>query len=311
MNEIRRALLDALAAGPATGPELAERLGVSRTAVWKHVEALRSVGFTVEGTDGGYVVTDVPAYGAEAVAYGLDAPYDVEYHATLPSTNDRARERAAAGAEDLVVLADEQTGGRGRLAREWVAPPGGVWASLLVRPDRPPAHVPLFTLTAAVATVRAVRETGVAAEIKWPNDLLVTVDGEPRKLAGVLTEMEGEADRVSWLVVGIGVNANVDATTLPPEATSLRGLLGRDVDRRVFVQRVVEEFHALRRDPDAVLPAWRAAAATLGRRVRVQTQTGVVEGEAVDVRFPGALVVRTDEGEQTVHAGDCEHLRPA
>jgi BirA family biotin operon repressor/biotin-[acetyl-CoA-carboxylase] ligase len=123
--------------------------------------------------------------------------------------------------------------------------------------------------------------------------------------------MEGEADRVSWLVVGIGVNANVDATTLPPEATSLRGLLGRDVDRRVFVQRVVEEFHALRRDPDAVLPAWRAAAATLDRRVRIQTQTGVVEGEAVDVRFPGALVVRTDEGEQTVHAGDCEHLRPA
>jgi BirA family biotin operon repressor/biotin-[acetyl-CoA-carboxylase] ligase len=311
MNETRQALLDALAAGPATGPELAERLGVSRTAVWKHVEALRSVGFTVESTDEGYVVTDLPAYGAEAVAYGLNAPYDVEYYATLPSTNDRARERAAAGAEDLVVLADEQTGGRGRLAREWVAPPGGVWASLLVRPDRPPAHVPLFTLTAAVATVRAVRETGVAAEIKWPNDLLVTVDGEPRKLAGVLTEMEGEADRVSWLVVGIGVNANVDATTLPPEATSLRAVLGHDVDRRVFVQRVVEEFHALRRDPDAVLPAWRAAAATLGRRVRVQTQTGVVEGVAVDVRFPGALVVRTDEGEQTVHAGDCEHLRPA
>jgi BirA family biotin operon repressor/biotin-[acetyl-CoA-carboxylase] ligase len=311
MNETRRALLAVLHEGPATGPVLAERLGVSRAAVWKHVEALRDAGFRIEGTDEGYVVRSVPEYGAAAVAYGLDAPYDVEFHETLGSTNDRGRERAGDGASDLVVLAEEQTGSRGRLSRDWVAPRGGVWMSLVLRPDRPPAHLPLFTLAAAVATVRALRASGVEATIKWPNDVLVQVDGETAKLAGILTEMEGEADRVAWLVVGIGLNANVDAAALPAGATSVRAVLGRDVNRRELVQRILREFHALGGDADAVLPAWRSLSSTLGARVRVETPAGTVEGDAVDVTFPGALVVRTDDGEVTVHAGDCEHLRPA
>ncbi|WP_224335064.1 biotin--[acetyl-CoA-carboxylase] ligase [Haloprofundus halobius] len=322
MSDTRRVVLDALADGTVSGPALAERLGVSRAAVWKQIEALRDEGFTVESTDVGYQVTDVPEYGGSAVAFGLNAPVSVEYHDSLGSTNDRGRELAAAGAADVAVLADEQVGGRGRLSREWTAPSGGVWLSLVLRPSRPPAHVPLFTLAAAVATTRAAREAGVPAEIKWPNDVLVPGGDDEgdrgdegdalgrggRKLAGILTEMEGEADRVSWLVVGIGVNANIDAASLPPEATSVREEAG-DVERRLFVQRLVEEFYALRENADAVLPAWREHSATLGQRVRVETPGGVVVGEAVDVVHPGALVVATDDGEVTVHAGDCEHLR--
>jgi BirA family biotin operon repressor/biotin-[acetyl-CoA-carboxylase] ligase len=308
MTDTRRALLDALAAGPVPGPALADRLGVSRAAVWKHVEALRDAGFEIEAGTDGYAVTAVPDYGAEAVAFGLDAPYAVEYHDTLPSTNDRARDLAAEGATDRLVVAGEQTGGRGRLDRAWSSPRGGVWASLLLRPDRPPAHAPAFTLAAAVAVARACREAGVDAGIKWPNDVLTA--GDERKLAGVLTEMEGEADRVSWLVVGVGANVEVDADALPPEATSVRAAVG-DADRRRFCQRVVEAFHELRADPEAVLPAWREHALTLGREVRVETADGSIEGEAVDVRFPGSLVVRTADGERTVHAGDCAHLRPA
>lgn len=318
MNDTRRALLSALSDGPVAGPELAERLGVSRAAVWKQVESLREDGFGVESGDDGYRVTDVPEYGESAVAFGLDAPFEVEYHDSLGSTNDRGRELAVSGASNVAVVANEQTGGRGRLEREWTAPSGGVWVSLLVRPDHPPAHVPAFTLAAAVATTRAAREAGVDAHIKWPNDVLVgDVDDDDaaetggrggRKLAGILTEMEGEADRVSWVVVGIGVNANVDAADLPPGATSIRAEAG-DVSRRAFVQRLVEEFHALSEDIEAVLPAWREYSSTLGRRVRVETPGGTVEGEAIDVRFPGALVVRTDDGENVVHAGDCEHLR--
>jgi BirA family biotin operon repressor/biotin-[acetyl-CoA-carboxylase] ligase len=335
----RRALLDALADGPVAGPAFADRHGVSRAAVWKQVEALRGEGFDITSDDDGYRVAGVPDYGASAVEFGLEVPYAVEYHDSLPSTNDRARELSGeladpdarpAGAEALVVLADEQTGGRGRLSRAWSAPSGGVWCSVLCWPERPPAHAPLFTLAAAVATTRACREAGVDAGIKWPNDVLVAGDGSEssgvgaavretgseapsrggQKLAGILTEMEGEADRVSWLVVGVGVNANVDAAALPPGATSVREQVG-DVDRRSFVQRLLEEFAALRDDPDAVLPAWRDLSLTLGRRVRVETPGGVVEGEAVDVTFPGALVVETDEGRTTVHAGDCEHLRTA
>ncbi|MFK8213351.1 biotin--[acetyl-CoA-carboxylase] ligase [Haloferax volcanii] len=363
MSDTRRALLDALAAGPVSGPDLADRLGVSRAAVWKHVESLRDEGFGVESAGDGYVVTDVPEYGGPAIEYGLDADYDVEFHETLDSSNDRARELAAEGASDVVVVARKQTASRGRKNREWSAPDGGVWMSLLVRPDEPPAYAPLYTLAMAVAVCDAAREAGVDASIKWPNDVIVSeandnpsgasasdgvlvnevsdnssdspesdvvatseasgssksdtpvdtdapADRGYRKLCGILTEMEGEADRVSWLVIGPGINVNLDPAALPAGATSVAAEAG-PVERRAFVQRVLERFDELRGDLDAVLPAWRERADTLGRRVRVHTASGVIEGDAVDIEDPGTLVVSTDAGEKRVHAGDCEHLRPA
>ncbi|WP_254768307.1 biotin--[acetyl-CoA-carboxylase] ligase [Salinilacihabitans rarus] len=311
MNDTRRAILEALADGPVAGPALAADLGVSRAAVWKHVEALREADFEVESGADGYELVDATAYSAPAIEFGLDAPFSVEFHESIGSTNDRARELAADGAADVAVVADEQTGGRGRLDREWAAPSGGVWLSLVCRPAVPPADAPLYTLAAAVATARAAREAGVDARIKWPNDVIVPEDGDYRKLAGILTEMEGETDRVEWLVVGVGVNANLDPDGLPDGATSVRAEAG-DVDRRRFVQRLLAEFHRLRADLDGVVPAWRDLAATLGRRVRVERADGAVVGTAVDVTESGALVVETDENERvTVAAGDCEHLRPA
>ena len=329
--DTRRALLDALSDGPVSGPALADDLGVSRAAVWKAVESLREEGFAVESTPEGYVAPDRPGYSAAGIEFGLEAPYAVEYHDRIASTNERARELAAEGADGVAVVADEQTGGRGRLDREWVAPSGGVWLSLAVRPDVPPARAPLFTLAAAVATADACREAGVDAHIKWPNDVLVgdaasgtESDGGAgagaaggrggRKVAGVLTEMEGEADRVSWLVAGIGVNADVDLDALPADAASLREERGEPVDRRRFAATLLERFAALTETRDRmnrILPAWRERASTLGRRVRVDTPNGSVTGTAVSVEPPGALVIETDAGTRRVHAGDCEHLRDA
>ncbi|WP_247002052.1 biotin--[acetyl-CoA-carboxylase] ligase [Halosolutus gelatinilyticus] len=310
MNETRRSILGALDDGPISGPELAEGLDISRAAVWKHVEELRDAGFEIESGGDGYVLAGVAAYNGPAVEYGLDAPFTVEYYDSIGSTNDRARELATAGVADVAVLADEQIGGRGRLDREWAAPAGGVWLSVVSRPSIAPARAPLYTLAAAVATTRAAREAGVDARIKWPNDVVVPVDDTAyRKLAGILTEMEGETDRVEWLAVGIGVNANIDTADLPESATSVRAEAG-DVDRRVFVQRLLEEFDAYRTDLDAVVPAWREHALTIGQRVRVDRPSGELVGDAVDVTDAGALVVETDDGRVTVSAGDCEHLRP-
>jgi len=309
MNHTRRAVLEAIDGQGVSGADLAKRLDVTRAAVWKHVEALRDEGFLIE-SDNGYRLVSVPEFGASAVEYGLDAPFEIEYHDTIGSTNDRAREAASAGAENLVVLADEQTGSRGRLDREWSAPSGGIWVSPVLRPDIPPAHAPLVTLAAAVATTTAAREAGVDARIKWPNDVLVpTADGD-RKLAGILTEMEGEADRISWVVPGIGINANIDVAELPAGATSLRDQVG-DVDRRVFTQRVLEALDELLSEEDAILERWRENALTLGQRVRVETASGIVEGEAIDIERPGTLLVDTGSETVRVHAGDCEHLRPA
>ncbi|GGM54633.1 BirA family biotin operon repressor/biotin-[acetyl-CoA-carboxylase] ligase [Halarchaeum rubridurum] len=317
MNDTRRAVLDALADGPVAGPALADRLGVSRAAVWKHVEALRDAGFGIESTGEGYVLDAIPEFGGLAVEYGCEAPFEVEYHETLPSTNDRARDLAADGASDVVVLADEQTGGRGRLDRAWSSPPGGVWLSVVCRPALAPSRVSLLTVAASAAACGAVREAGVDARIKWPNDLLVPdPDAERggRKLAGLLTEMEGEAGRVSWVVLGLGLNANVPADALPADAdaTSLLVERGGDpVDRRRLVQRFLERFDDLRDDPDAARDAWRDHAATLGQRVRVTLPSETIVGEAVDVTEVGALVVDTGTERRVVHAGDCEHLRPA
>ncbi|RZH66782.1 biotin--[acetyl-CoA-carboxylase] ligase [Natrinema altunense] len=311
MNETRRAVIAALADGPVSGPELAESLEISRAAVWKHIEGLREADFEIESGPTGYELVAVDAYNAPAVEFELEAPFSIEYHDSVGSTNDRARELAGEGATDVAVLANEQTGGRGRLDREWTAPAGGVWVSVVTRPAITPAQAPLYTLAASVATATAAREAGVDARIKWPNDVVVPAgdDGDYRKLAGILTEMEGQTDRVDWLVPGIGVNANLDADALPEGATSVRAEAG-DVDRRRFVQRLLEGFDRYRRDLEAVVPAWRELALTIGQRVRVDRPAGEIVGEAIDVTESGALVVETDDERVTIPAGDCEHLRP-
>ncbi len=340
MNETRRALLSALESGPVSGPTLAEQLGISRAAVWKQVDALRTEGFDIDSTSAGYTVREVPEYGAAAIAFDLDAPYRIEYHDSVSSTNDRARELATAGDREIVVVADEQTTSRGRRGRAWTAPRGGIWCSVVCQPDLPTAQVPIATLAAGVATVEACQSVGVDAVLKWPNDVLVETEDNAvadtadsnrgddtnrsndtdhgtdavgrggRKLAGILTEMEGEADRVSWVLLGIGINANIDHSALPSGATSLREQVG-DVDRRAVLHDLLNRLSTLLAEPETVLSRWRTHATTLGQQVRVETARETIEGRAVGVRFPGALVIDTDSGERVVHAGDCEHLRPA
>jgi len=325
LTDTRRQVLEALAAGPVTGPALAERLECSRTAVWKHVEALRQAGFEIAAGGDGYELVGIPDYGAASIAHGLSAPYTIHYRETVASTNDVARSLAEQGERNVVVVADEQTGGRGRKDRTWQSPPGGIWASVVVEPDLSPARVPLVTLAAAVAVVEAVSSVGVETTIKWPNDVLAAPppggnspattaptpdqDTEPRKLAGILTEMTGASATVSWVVVGIGLNATVDPADLGPGATSLGELVG-DVDRRAVLQELLEQFHALVSEPDEIRPAWLEHASTLGRDVRVDLGAETITGRAVDVTEVGALVVETSEGRRTVHAGDCEHVRP-
>ncbi len=305
MQETRERILDLLAIGPQSGPALAETLDISRAAVWKHIEALREEGFSITSSDTGYEITAVPEFGAAAIEFGLNLPYTIQYQQSVESTNATARKLAREGKRDIVVVADEQTGGRGRLDREWNSPSGGIWCSLLFEPDVPVAHAPVFTLAAAVATARAVRSVGVEATIKWPNDVLV---GD-NKLAGILSEMEGEADRLSWLVIGIGLNANIDATALPDHATSIAEQVG-NCNRGTLTRTLLQEFHALRTDTETILPAWRELSATLGTAVRVETKTRTVRGTAVDIRYPGQLVVETDAGTEVISTGDCEHLRP-
>src|SRR5262245_57579807 len=193
-----------------------------------------------------------------------------EWHAVCPSTSDLAAERARAGAPaGLVICADAQTGGRGRLGRSWHSPAGeNLYFSLLLRPARPASEIPPLTLLAGAAVARAVAALGVSPRLKWPNDVqLVDGQGRRRKLAGVLTEMASAGDRVEHVVVGVGLNVN--ATAFPAEladrATSLRGALGRPIDRARLLAAVLNDFEPLydefeRRGPSVAVEAFGAYA---------------------------------------------------
>lgn len=217
-------------------------------------------------------------------------------HKTLPSTQDLARSLAEGGApEGTVVVAEVQTAGRGRMGRVWVSPAGGLWMSVILRPIAAPDEVPKVGLVGGVAVARAIERTcGLRPGLRWPNDVLVN----RRKVAGVLAEAGPKA---LWVVLGIGVNANVDPHALPEGATSLLAELGQPVPLRALFAATcseLEKAYELFRGEDfgTVLAWWRARSTTLGRRVRVHVASGTYEGVAEDVDADGALLLRLPNG---------------
>jgi len=222
------------------------------------------------------------------------------------STNDVARDLAAQGAaEGTVVVTDEQTAGRGRMGRRWLAPPSTcVLCSILFRPDLPLPQVPRLTMLCSLAAADALWEVaGLRAELKWPNDLVSTA--RPRcwhKLAGILTETGMERERVSFAVVGVGINVNVEAgvlSALAADATSVLAETGQAVDRAELLAALldgVEARYERLRAGEGPHAEWSARLATLGRSVKVVTSTGVVAGTAEAVDEDGALLLRTADG---------------
>jgi BirA family biotin operon repressor/biotin-[acetyl-CoA-carboxylase] ligase len=244
-----------------------------------------------------------------------DAPatWTVRNFETLDSTNRyalaAARDGAAAG---LVVVAEEQTAGRGRLGRIWIAPPGAaLLVSVLLRPALAPDQLHLLTAAGSLAMAEAVEDAcGLRPDLKWPNDLLV---GD-RKLGGVLAEADIDGRDVRAVVVGIGLNVQWD--DFPPElaeiATSCSAETGGQVSRAAVLDAFLVRASVRFSDPDAAFVEYRTRLGTLGRAVRVDLASGPVQGIAVDVAPDGTLLVETaDQGIVEVTAGDVVHLRPA
>lgn len=244
--------------------------------------------------------------------------FSVRWVAETGSTNTDLLAEARAGAPDgLVLVADHQTAGRGRLDRRWEAPPdAALLGSVLLRPELAPAALHLVTAAVALAAREAVGTlTGVATSLKWPNDLVVPAAGD-RKLAGVLAESIVEGDAITAVVVGIGLNVRWgDALVgeLAEIATSLDRCGARVPERRELLEVLLaglEQRLSMLDTPDLVAE-YRAACGTIGRRVRVTLGDEVVEGLARTVTDDGALAVHTDAGERVIVAGDVTHVRTA
>ncbi|HEU4963711.1 MAG TPA: biotin--[acetyl-CoA-carboxylase] ligase [Bacilli bacterium] len=293
-----------------SGEAMCQSLGVSRTAVWKHIKDLQDAGYKIEAVrNRGYRLVDTPdLVTAAEVREGLTTSLlgqPIIYRDSIDSTNILAQQLASEGAvEGTLVIADEQTSGRGRRGRNWFSPPhSGVWMSLILRPNLPIAHAAQVTLVAAVALARALTQlTGQNAGIKWPNDILF----DQKKCCGILTEMKADHDRIHHLVVGIGINVNVPEADFPEElskiATSLQAVKGSPIPRAQVVQTVLAEFEPLyRRYVEhggfaTIRDDWKKQSITIGRDVVAQTGQGEVRGKALDIDEFGVLFVEKADG---------------
>ncbi len=301
-----------------SGRAIARELGISRAAVWKHVEALRASGYSIETARArGYRLLAKPdALAASAVRAHLGTRWlggQLHCVSVTDSTNSDVAVLGRQGAEEgTVVIADAQRAGRGRLGRSWVSVPGlNLYLSILLRPAIIPAEAPQLSLVAGVAVAAALEGLGVKPRIKWPNDLLL----EGRKVAGVLTEIEAEADRVRFVVVGIGVNLNSRLEHFPLElhdkATSVGLVTGRPIERAKFaaellaeMERCYDGYRATGFAPIAA--AWNRRAALTGRQIRVSGASGETAGVCAGIDGDGALLLDDQESgaRQRILAGD-------
>ena len=297
---------------------MARETGVSRAAVWKHVRQLVGRGYRIARENRrGYRLEAAPDRLLPAeIAARLSARRIgrvIHHFDSTDSTQRHAMALAREGApEGTVVIAERQTHGRGRLGRSFFSPQGvSLYASMILRPEIPPGLAPQITLVAGLAVAEAVeRHARLRPALKWPNDVLL--DG--RKVAGILTEMESEADRVLFVVCGPGVNLNVPRAAFPPElrriATSILATTGRAVDRVAFATDLFEAFERLydeflSRGFGALRARWQALSVLTGRHVTVEGAGAPIEGEVVGIEDDGALTLESRGGKRIrVIAGD-------
>ncbi|MBU1062488.1 MAG: biotin--[acetyl-CoA-carboxylase] ligase [Candidatus Omnitrophica bacterium] len=302
-----------------SGEELSEAFGVSRTAVWKHIEKLRDEGYEIVASPHlGYKLMSVPDR-LTSVELGWQLNTEVigkriYSYKEIGSTNDIAYSLATQGEkEGSIVIAEYQTKGRGRLGRKWISPRAkGVYFSVILRPDILPKDISVITLISSLSVAKTIRDlTNLAAFIKWPNDVLIN----KQKVCGILTELNGETDKINFVIVGIGINVNAKKELLPKEATSLsvekEGLISRLEFVKMLLRNLDVYYKIFNKGRiDQILKEYKRLSAILDRRVRVNYHNSSVSGHAIDVDKEGALILRLDSGfHERVLAGDVVLLR--
>ncbi len=305
-------ILSALRAHPdgVSGADLSRRLNISRAAIWARIEELRSLDYDIEASPHrGYRLVSAPdRLHADDLLARLGKTRvvgrDIRVFQETTSTNDVIEKLAHDGVrEGVVVFAESQTKGRGRLGRRWLSPAGkGLWFSLLLRPKMQPRAATQLTIAAATALARALRrQTGLRPEIKWPNDILLG----GKKAAGILTELSAELDSVKQVILGLGVDVNLNAGDFPAElrkhATSLKIETGQPLDRAELAVAILRELdHDYARvvagQFAVVADEWEEQCATLDHQVVIQVGDRKIQGRAESLDADGALLLRTQHG---------------
>jgi BirA family biotin operon repressor/biotin-[acetyl-CoA-carboxylase] ligase len=291
-----------------SGQSISEKLGVTRTAIWKYINQLRKEGYEIESVSRkGYKLVHTPdLLTYEEINDKLKTKYigkQIIYFDSVNSTNTKAKEIASDVEEGTVLIAEEQTKGRGRLGRNWVSPKGkGIWMSIVIKPDLNPIEASKVTQVAAAAVSEGIRNIGVDNYIKWPNDIIIN----GKKVCGILTEMSGELNRINYIVVGIGINVNNDIDEFPDElkrkATSLKIESGIKIERKKLVAEILNNFEELYNELvksntiNKSLKICREYSAVIGREIKIISRSEEFVGKAIDLTEEGELLVKDLKG---------------
>lgn len=294
-----------------SGEDISKEFGVTRAAIWKYINSLREEGYTIESVSRkGYRIVESPdTLTEEEVDEYLHTKYmgrNIVHFETIDSTNTKAKELAAEGQPGgTVIISEEQTQGKGRLGRNWTSPKNkGIWMSIILRPDIDPIKVCMVTQVAAAAVVKAIEEIGIEGYIKWPNDIVV----QGKKVCGILTEMSGELDKVNYVILGIGINVNLEKRNFSGElkdiATSLKIEKGKSINRKDLVAKILNNFENLyesfvkQGDIEKSLDICRERSILLGKKIQIILRNEVIKAKAITIDEEGRLVVRGQDGKE-------------
>lgn len=292
-----------------SGQLLSDKLGVSRTAIWKYMKSLKKEGYIIDSSSKkGYKLLNSPdILSFQEIQKYLNTKNiakKIIYMEKVDSTNNKAKELASKGEDHgTLIIAEEQLGGRGRLGRTWCSPKfKGIWLSVILRPDIDPMQIPKITQIAAASVIETLKNFKIDAAIKWPNDIIIN----NKKMCGILTEMNAEINKVHYVILGIGINANLDREDFEKDilskATSIKIETGLTLDRKCFIGTLMNKFEYLyeefeqTQDIKSSIKICRDNSAVIGKVVRVIKGEDETFARALDLDENGGLIIQYEDG---------------
>lgn len=290
-----------------SGVSLSNTLKISRVAIWKHITALKNAGFEIESRSKGYRLLNHEDL-LLPFCFKKDFQDRIFHFQELETTMDKAKSLAKKDTPNFsVVIAENQTLGRGRMNRKWFSSKGGLWFTIILKPQTPPPLAYIYNFAASLSLSRSLGKLfNINVSVKWPNDLLL----KGKKLVGLLAEMETRGDMVEFLNIGIGINVNNSPEAHEPKAISLKNVLGKTLSRRLILETFLDDFEKRIQNIDCheIIEEWKKETSTIGSRVRIETLNDMFEGLAVDVDETGALLIQDENKEiKKIIYGDCFH----
>jgi len=291
-------------------------IDISKTEISDEIQSLIEEGYPIDTLKSGYRLNKTNIVLPYEIRSNLQTNYmgkKIYFFKEVDSTNLVAKKLANEGAaEGTIVIAGKQRRGKGSRGKKWISPSGGVWMTIILRPDVEPNKAPQLTLVTGVAVAETlIQELGLDVEIKWPNDILI----DNKKVSGILTEVKTNIIGVEYVLVGIGIDLNID---IPPElrdtATSLQAELEREIRGAELIQKFLQNFEDNYNEFKAdnfpyILNKWRRLSGTVGKYVELRRKGGVIRGEAIGISKNGRLVLEMDNGNlRKVISGECTHI---